>query len=77
MKRKDALRDSITGINSITDDIILLYPYIDVRDDGLMYGNKSMLKRDIEILSSIRKKLIDVLIDEIDKQGDNEDGILR
>lgn len=69
MKRKEALRDSITGINSITDDIILLYPYIDVRDDGLMYGNKNTLRRDIEILSSIRKKLIDVLMEELDEQG--------
>lgn len=69
MKRKEALRDSITAINSITDDIILLYPYIDVRDDGLMYGNKNTLRRDIEILSSIRKKLIDVLMEELDEQG--------
>lgn len=68
MKRKEALRDSITAINSITDDIILLYPYIDVRDDGLMYGNKNTLRRDIEILSSIRKKLIDVLMEELDEQ---------
>lgn len=69
MKRKEALRDSITAINSITDDIILLYSYIDVRDDGLMYGNKNTLRRDIEILSSIRKKLIDVLMEELDEQG--------
>lgn len=69
MKRKEALRDSITAINSITDDIILLYPYIDVRGDGLMYGNKNTLRRDIEILSSIRKKLIDVLMEELDEQG--------
>lgn len=69
MKRKEALRDSITAVNSITDDIILLYPYIDVRDDGLIYGNKNTLRQDIEILSSIRKKLIDVLMEELDEQG--------
>lgn len=73
MKRKEALRDSITAINSITDDIILLYPYIDVRDDGLMYGNKNTLRRDIEILSSIRKKLIDVLMEELDEQGGDKE----
>ena len=76
MKKKEALRDSIISINNITNDIILLYPYIDIRDEGLKYGNKNVFRRDIEILSSIRQKLIDVLMDEIDKQGGVEDGLL-
>jgi hypothetical protein len=34
-----------------------------------MYGNKDIFRKDIEILNIIRGQLIDVLMDEIDKQG--------
>lgn len=40
MKKKEALRNIIKDISNITDEIILIYPYIDIMDDGLMYGNK-------------------------------------
>lgn len=66
MKKKEALRNIIKDINNITDEIILIYPYIDIMDAGLMYGNKKIIRGDIEKLNVIRSTLTDILLDELD-----------
>lgn len=66
MKKKEALRNIIKDIGNITDEIILIYPYIDIMDAGLMYGNKNIIRGDIEKLNVIRSTLTDILLDELD-----------
>ena len=66
MKKKEALRNIIKDISNITDEIILIYPYIDIMDDGLRYGNKKIIRGDIEKLNVIRSTLPDILLDELD-----------
>lgn len=40
----DLLRDLSTDLNGISDDLTRMYPYIEIDDAGLPYGNKRIIK---------------------------------